>query len=59
MPTPQNFDNGFYGGGGGGNNRPPRESRAADKWIADDATNTILVKGLPFQVDDKDVSVLM
>ena len=33
-----------------------RSEKAADKWISDHPTHTILIKGLPPHVDEKDVS---
>lgn len=36
--------------------RESREERGGEKWMTDTPTHTILLRGLPAEVDEKDVS---
>ena len=37
---------------------PKGEEKGGEKWMTDQPTNTVLLRGLPTSVDEKDVSNL-
>ena len=39
-------------------NMPKGEEKGGEKWMTDQPTNTVLLRGLPTSVDEKDVSNL-
>ena len=40
-------------------NMPKGEEKGGEKWMTDQPTNTVLLRGLPTSIDEKDVSILI